>query len=67
MKNKLKLLSFVAILLYLTSCSTANKTHVKVLNKADSTETKITVTNGDGGSSSITVSPKVKLDSIRVL
>lgn len=49
------------------SCSTPNKTNVKVTNRADATETNITVSNGDGGSTSITVSPKVKLDSISVL
>lgn len=49
------------------SCSSPNQTRVKVTNKADATETNITVSNGDGGSTSITVAPKVKLDSIRVL
>lgn len=51
----------------LASCAIPNTTRVKVTNKADNTETKITVTNGDGGSSSITVSPKVQLDSVKIL
>lgn len=54
----------------MASCSTPNSTRVKVTNKADNTETNITVSNGDGGSTSITVSPKlsaeVKIDSTKI-
>lgn len=59
-----------AISLLMAGCSTPNATRVKVTNKADNTETNITVSNGDGGSTSITVSPQVKatvkIDSTKV-
>lgn len=44
-----------------TSCSTPNKTSVNVRNNADNTATTIKITNGDGGSSSITISPKLSV------
>jgi len=45
------------------SCGSPS-TLVKVSNKADGTNTTISVKQGDGGSTSVTVSPKVQLDSI---
>lgn len=61
---------FSILVSLICSCSTPNSTRVKVTNKADNTETNITVSNGDGGSTSITVSPKlsaeVKIDSTKV-
>lgn len=65
--KSLKILGIYLMISLISSCATPNSTRVKVLNKADQTETNITVSNGDGGSTSITVSPKVKLDSIKVL
>lgn len=40
------------------------RTLVKVTNKADGTDTRITVNQGSGGETHVTVSPKVQLDSI---
>lgn len=42
------------------------RTAIRVTNKADGTDTKITVSQGDGGSTSVTVNPSVNasLDSI---
>lgn len=57
----------ISLLIAPLACSSPNQTRVKVTNKADATETNITVSNGDGGSTSITVAPKVTLDSIKVL
>ena len=48
---------------FATSCGSPS-TLVKVTNKADGTNTTISVKQGDGGSTSVTVSPKVQLDSI---
>lgn len=51
----------VALVVYLffnTSCS-APRASVRVLNRADSTETTISVHNGDGGSTSVHISPKL--------
>lgn len=41
------------------------RTLVKVTNKADGTDTKISVNQGSGGETHVTVSPKVQLDSIQ--
>lgn len=42
------------------------KTTIRVTNKADGTDTRINVTQGDGGSTSVTVNPSINasLDSI---
>lgn len=39
------------------------RTVVKVSNKADGSETTISATTGDGGSTSVTVSPSVKVNA----
>lgn len=44
----------------LASCGSP-RTVVKVSNKADGTETTIQATTGDGGTTSVTVSPKIEL------
>lgn len=42
------------------------RTAIRVTNKADGTDTRITVSQGDGGSTSVTVNPSINasLDSI---
>lgn len=42
------------------------KTTIKVTNKADGTDTRISVTQGDGGSTSVTVNPSLNasIDSV---
>lgn len=42
------------------------RTTIRVSNKADGTDTKISVTQGDGGSTSVNVSPSVNasIDSV---
>lgn len=42
------------------------KTTIRVTNKADGTDTRINVTQGDGGSTSVTVNPSVNasIDSV---
>lgn len=42
------------------------KTTIRVTNKADGTDTRINVTQGDGGSTSVTVNPSLNasIDSV---
>lgn len=49
----------------LASCGSP-RTAIRVTNKADGTDTKITVSQGDGGSTSVTVNPSVNasIDSV---
>lgn len=62
MKKIFVLAVFGAIVL---SCGSP-KTTIRVTNKADGTDTRINVTQGDGGSTSVTVNPSINasLDSI---
>lgn len=60
-----KFLSMLAIGVALTACGSP-KTLVKVRNNADNTETTISATTGDGGHTSVTVSPKIVVDSNKV-
>lgn len=62
MKNLL-LLSCCALLL--AACGSP-RTAIRVTNKADGTDTKITVSQGDGGSTSVTVNPSLNasIDSV---
>lgn len=50
---------FLALLAVLFSGCGSPKTLVKVRNNADNTETTISATTGNGGSTSVTVSPKL--------
>lgn len=61
--KKLLLLTIVAALL--ASCGSP-RTAIRVTNKADGTDTKITVSQGDGGSTSVTVNPSLNasIDSV---
>lgn len=57
----------VLVLMSLMSFSCGSpKTMIKVTNKADGTDTRISVTQGDGGSTSVTVNPSVNaaIDSV---
>lgn len=49
----------------LISCGSP-RTFIRVSNKADGTDTKITVTQGEGGSTSVNVSPSLNasIDSV---
>lgn len=56
------LVSFIAaVFMVCTSCSTPNRTHVTVRNDADNASVEISVRNGDGGTSSISVRPSLQL------
>lgn len=57
------IIGFLAVVL--ASCGSP-RTAIRVTNKADGTDTKITVSQGDGGSTSVTVNPSLNasLDSI---
>ena len=52
-------------LILLTNCGSP-RTTIRVSNKADGTDTKISVTQGEGGSTSVNVSPSVNasIDSV---
>lgn len=52
----------ISTIFFFSSCG-ASKATIRVNNKAESTETTISVTTGDGGSTSVTVSPKIQIDS----
>ena len=48
--------------LFMTNaCSPQNYSSIKVNNRADSTTTRIEITNGDGGSTTIDVKPDTQL------
>lgn len=60
-----KLLVFSVCSLVLAACGSP-RTAIRVTNKADGTDTRITVSQGDGGSTSVTVNPSINasIDSI---
>lgn len=62
----LSTLFFVFCCALLVGSCGSPRTAIRVTNKADGTDTKITVSQGDGGSTSVTVNPSVNasLDSI---
>ena len=57
-----KFLSLILALGLVASCGSP-RTVVKVSNKADGSETTISATTGNGGSTSVTVSPTVKVEA----
>lgn len=63
--KKLFLALALTCLTLLTNCGSP-RTFIRVSNKADGTDTKISVTQGDGGSTSVNVSPSVNasIDSV---
>lgn len=60
-----KLLSLAVVASVLVACGSP-RTAIRVTNKADGTDTRITVSQGDGGSTSVTVNPSVNaaIDSV---
>lgn len=61
----MKLTIIFSLLLLLTSCGSP-KTTIRVTNKADGTQTDISVKQGDGGSTSVNVTPTISavVDSV---
>lgn len=59
------LICFLSCFLFLISCGSP-KTTIKVKNNADGTNTDISVTQGEGGSTSVSVVPSINasLDSV---
>lgn len=55
-----KLIITFLLIGFLASCGSP-RTVVKVSNKADGTETTISATTGDGGTTTVSVSPKIQL------
>lgn len=60
------LISAIVVIFSATSCG-ASKSTVRVYNRADSTTTTISVSNGDGGSTTVNVEPKINVDSTKIL
>lgn len=60
------LVAALVVILSMTSCG-ASKSTVRVYNRADSTTTTISVSNGDGGSTTVNVEPKINIDSTKIL
>lgn len=62
-----KFLLFFLVFQVFAACGSP-RTLVKVRNNADNTETTISATTGDGGTTTVSVSPKivVKVDSTNV-
>lgn len=64
-----KLIITFLLIGFLASCGSP-RTVVKVSNKADGTETTISATTGDGGTTTVSVSPKIQLltnpDSLKI-
>lgn len=50
-------------LFFSTSCG-ASRSTIRVRNNADSTQTTISVSNGDGGSTTVHVAPKISVGAI---
>lgn len=60
------LVAALVVIFSLTSCG-ASRSTVRVYNRADSTTTTISVSNGDGGSTTVNVEPKINVDSTKIL
>ena len=60
-----KLFSLLLVSLVVAMCGSP-RTAIRVTNKADGTDTRITVSQGDGGSTSVTVNPSINaaIDSV---
>lgn len=56
----------LSLAVFVLSACGSPRTAIRVTNKADGTDTKITVSQGDGGSTSVTVNPAVNasIDSV---
>ena len=55
-------IALVVVLFFSTACGSPRAT-VRVTNRADSTQTTISVSTGDGGSTTVSVAPNLFLDS----
>lgn len=57
---------FGFVLVSMLAACGSPRTAIRVTNKADGTDTKISVSQGDGGSTSVTVSPSINasIDSV---
>lgn len=57
--------TFVSLSMMLAACGSP-RTAIRVINKADGTDTKISVSQGDGGSTSVTINPSLNasIDSV---
>ena len=62
----LALLLFLVVYIFFTSSCGASRSTVRVYNRADSTTTTISVSNGDGGSTTVNVSPTIEVDSTKI-
>ena len=60
-----RVILFITLSLLVFSCGSP-RTAIRVSNKADGTDTRISVSQGDGGSTSVTINPSLNasLDSI---
>lgn len=58
-------ITFVSLSMMLAACGSP-RTAIRVINKADGTDTKISVSQGDGGSTSVTINPSLNasIDSV---
>lgn len=65
MKRFFPRLALMSLILLISSCGSP-RTTIRVSNKADGTDTKISVQQGEGGSTSVNVSPSVNasIDSV---
>lgn len=61
-----RLIIFLAACALSASCGSPRST-VRVVNKAEGVQTTVSTSVGDGGSTTVTVSPKVKIDSTQIL
>lgn len=57
---------FGIVLVSMLAACGSPRTAIRVTNKADGTDTRISVSQGDGGSTSVTVSPSINasIDSV---
>lgn len=60
------IIALIVVLFFSTACG-ASKSTVRVYNRADSTQTTISVSNGDGGSTTVHVAPQIQIDSTKIL
>ena len=61
-----KFLSLSLLVILMASCGSPRST-VRVINKAEGVQTTVHASTGDGGSTTVTVQPKVEIDSTKIL
>lgn len=61
-----KIFFFLALCALVASCGSPRST-VRVVNKAEGVQTTVSTSVGDGGSTTVTVSPKVTIDSTKIM